>query len=65
MRALFLMMTAAGFAMGSNVGRCDRACLEGFVDRYLAALVGHDPSALPLAPVVMTVAIQGPLTANH
>lgn len=28
---------------------CDRACLEGFVDQYLAALVAQDPSKLPLA----------------
>jgi hypothetical protein len=28
--------------------QCDRACLEGFVDKYLAALVAHDPSRLPL-----------------
>ncbi len=27
---------------------CDRACLNGFVDQYLKALVAHDPSALPL-----------------
>ena len=28
---------------------CDRACLNGFVDRYLDALVAHDPGRLPLA----------------
>ena len=28
---------------------CDRACLNGFVEQYLAALVAHDPSRLPLA----------------
>jgi hypothetical protein len=28
---------------------CDRACLEGFVDQYLAALVAQDPSKLALA----------------
>jgi hypothetical protein len=28
---------------------CDRACLNGYVDQYLAALVAHDPSSLPLA----------------
>jgi hypothetical protein len=30
-------------------GTCDRACLEGFVDQYLSALVAQDPSKLPLA----------------
>ncbi len=27
---------------------CDRACLGGMIDTYLAALVAHDPSKLPL-----------------
>ena len=27
---------------------CDRACLNGFIDAYLAALVAKDPSKLPL-----------------
>jgi hypothetical protein len=27
---------------------CDRACLTGIADRYLAALVRHDPAGLPL-----------------
>ena len=27
---------------------CGRACLTGLVDRYLAALVAHDPAGLPL-----------------
>ena len=31
---------------------CDRACLSGFVDRYLDALVAHDPSRLPVAKFV-------------
>lgn len=29
---------------------CDRACLERFADKYLAALVSHKYSQLPLAP---------------
>ena len=28
---------------------CDRSCLEGFVDRYLDAVIENKPSALPLA----------------
>jgi hypothetical protein len=28
---------------------CDRACLNGFVDDFLGALVAHDPSHLPLS----------------
>ncbi len=29
--------------------KCDRACLEGFVNQYLAALVARDPSRVPFA----------------
>lgn len=28
---------------------CGRACLQGLVDRYIAAMVAHDPARLPLA----------------
>ncbi len=28
---------------------CDRACLNGLIDAYLAAVVAHDPSRLPLS----------------
>ncbi len=31
---------------------CDRECLNGFIDQYLAAMVTHDPSHLPLAKTV-------------
>ena len=31
---------------------CDRACLEGVVDQYLAALTAHDPKKLPLSAEV-------------
>jgi hypothetical protein len=31
---------------------CDRACLTGIADAYLAALVAHDPSKAPLADTV-------------
>jgi hypothetical protein len=36
-------------ARGQQPPPCDRACLEGFVDQYLDALVAHDPKRLPLA----------------
>ena len=29
---------------------CDRACLEGFVDRYLEAMAANDPSKVTLSP---------------
>ena len=36
----------------SRAASCDRACLEGFVDRYFAAVIADNPSAVPLAPNV-------------
>ena len=44
---LGILASGPVFAQGS--AGCNRACLEGFVDRYLDALVRHDPSAVPLA----------------
>ena len=29
---------------------CDRVCLEGFVERFLVALIAHDPTQLTTAP---------------
>lgn len=39
-------------ALSAQAASCDRACLEGFVDRYFDALLAHDPSKVPLAPGV-------------
>ena len=33
----------------SHAASCDRACLEGWVDRYFAAVTADNPSAVPLA----------------
>ncbi len=41
---------AAATAAGGS--RCDRACLKGLMDEYLAALVAHDPSQLRTTPDV-------------
>jgi hypothetical protein len=46
--AIVLCSSTGAFAAPS----CDRACLEGFVDRYLDALVAHQPAQLPLSPGV-------------
>jgi hypothetical protein len=41
--------TPATAPIGGGVApACDRACMIGMVDRYLAALVRHDPTGLPL-----------------
>ena len=52
---LALALLFAGLALpcsaaaGSPAQQCDRACLEGFVNQYLAALAARDPSKLPFA----------------
>ena len=61
MRALCAGVVAAIVIGGSGVQAamaegppppCDRACLSGLLDAYLAALKAHDPSRLPLEPGV-------------
>jgi hypothetical protein len=47
---LGLSLQASAAALAADA--CDRACLEGFVDRYLAAVIDNKPSTLPLAPDV-------------
>lgn len=47
--AVVLSAAAPGFAQQTG-GACDRACLTGIADAYLAALVAHDPSRAPMAP---------------
>lgn len=42
-------------AQAAKDGSCDRACLKARVDSYLAALVAHDPSKVPLDPNVKFV----------
>ena len=44
--ALILTTVASAFAQGP----CARACLDKLVDSYLAAVVAHDPSLMPIAP---------------
>ena len=57
-RTLLALGAAIGLLTGAHAASaqpaaivpptCERACLQGFVDRYLDALVAHDPSRLPL-----------------
>ncbi len=44
-------LTGGLFGVGgqARAAQCDRACLKGMVDSYLAALVAHDPSRAPVA----------------
>jgi len=53
------ILLATGFLIGSAAvaqrgggASCDRACLEGFVDQYMDAMLAHNPKAVPLAPNV-------------
>lgn len=54
--ALLLPIVLAGCGIaGVEDAACDRACIVGVTDRYLAALASHDPSAAPLAQNVAFV----------
>jgi hypothetical protein len=52
--AVLMFVFAAGSlnrasAAPAKAGDCDRACLNGFVDQYMAAVAAHDPSKLATA----------------
>jgi hypothetical protein len=49
--AASLLLAAASGKAQSKVS-CNRACLNGHTDRYLSALLKHDPGALSLSPKV-------------
>ena len=50
MICLFLLVSAGrAYSQSGKAAPCDRACLQSFVDQYLAALLAHNSSALPLA----------------
>ncbi len=55
-RAAALLMTgwwlAGGSASAAADGQCQRECLRGLMDQYLAALVAHDPARLSTTPDV-------------
>ncbi len=48
MRTILLTLLAAAAAFGQRPA-CDRACLEGYVERYLDAMLAHDASRVPFA----------------
>jgi hypothetical protein len=57
MRAAGLLAMGAigwwvGTASAAAAGACDRECLQGVMDRYLAALVAHQPQNLNATPDV-------------
>lgn len=50
--AMLTLATSSAFAADAT---CDRACLEGLVNRYVDALVAHDPGRIPVTPNVRFV----------
>src|SRR5579863_3835768 len=56
MRPLVVISAAvyacAALCAEPSVPSCDRTCLEGFVNRYLDALIARNPYSLPIAPKV-------------
>jgi hypothetical protein len=50
--ALVLVVWALLAGAAHTQGKCDRACLEGFGEQYLDALVAKDPKKLPVASTV-------------
>ena len=68
-----LVVALQGAATGTTQGAthkavpdpCDRTCLKALVDSYLAALVAHDPSQVPLAPNLEFVENTVPLRAGE
>ncbi|MEJ2247705.1 MAG: hypothetical protein P8Y80_16765 [Acidobacteriota bacterium] len=50
------MMLSVGVAPAtSQIAPCGRSCLEEMADRYIQALIAHDPSRIPLADNVKFV----------
>lgn len=50
--AICLVVSADG-GTGPIPPNCDRGCLEGVIDQYLAAVVAHDPGMVPLSEDVV------------
>lgn len=48
MTAAILGLSAVSQGNAESLNHCDRTCMTALVDRYLAALVKHDPAGLPL-----------------
>jgi hypothetical protein len=49
---LVLGLASVSAAVAGSSAACDRACLEGVVDKYLDAVLAHDPTRAPFAKTV-------------
>jgi hypothetical protein len=52
---LGVVLIWGAFSLASAAGKCDRACLVGMMDQYLAAVVKHNPAGVPIASDVKLV----------
>lgn len=50
--AVLATLFATQLAQAATPAHCDRACLEGFVDRTLASFIAQEPSRAPLSPAL-------------
>src|ERR1044071_3024636 len=54
MKSFFTILCVGLFIVSGLSGQsgkgpeCDRACLENFIDRYMDALIAHDPKKVPM-----------------
>ena len=55
--SLAWVVASSAVAPGAHAAQadCDRACLERIVDRYIGALIAHDPAQIPVTPQVRFV----------
>jgi hypothetical protein len=63
--AFFATASAAFAQAGPTRNSCDRACLIAMMDRYLEALVAHDPARVPFAPGARFAQDNQPLHAGE
>jgi len=53
--SVILSFAAVAMSSAASAAKCDRACLNNIVDRYIAALVANDPSQAPFVADVKFV----------
>ena len=45
---VFIAVIAVAAVQNAMAQTCDRACLNGFMNKFLASMKAHDPSLLPI-----------------
>jgi hypothetical protein len=69
-RAIAILLVSSGVLavaqqLQASPAQCDRACLKGTVDTYLAAVVAHDPSRVHFSPTVKFVENTVPMSPGE